>query len=359
MNPPFRVAIVGCGNISKHYAKTLKTHPQIELRGAFDVETSRSAELCASFGGTAYDSLDAVLQDAGVDAIINLTIHHAHAEVIQKCLEAGKHVHTEKPLAMTYDEAAALAALAERLGLRLSSSPIVFLGEAHQTAFRFIREGNLGELKIVYAEVNWGRIETWHPNPAPFYDVGVVFDVGVYPLTVLTALLGPVRRVHAYAENLHASRLTKSGEPFTPSYPDFVLAMVEFECGARCRLTANFFVGQDMSRQKGLEFHGTKGSLLMDSWFGFNAGLEYAPYGEAYRKLDLPENAYPGVDWGRCVVELADAIKENRPHRTGAFHAAHVIEIMEAINASFRSGTAQNVQSTFDIPDPIPEGTKV
>ena len=49
--------------------------------------------------------------------------------------------------------------------------------------------------RAAYAEVNWGRIESWHPAPQAFYEVGALFDVGVYPLTLLTALFGPARHV--------------------------------------------------------------------------------------------------------------------------------------------------------------------
>src|SRR6185295_17646095 len=131
------------------------------------------------------------------DIVINLTVHHAHYQVTKRALEAGKHVYSEKPLALTSSEARELVTLAASRGLRLGCSPSTFLGEAQQTAATVIRSGRLGPVRAVYAEVNWGRIETWHPAPAPFYDVGVLVDVGVYPLTLLTAFLGPARRVQA------------------------------------------------------------------------------------------------------------------------------------------------------------------
>src|SRR5206468_4141832 len=102
----------------------------------------------------------------------------------KRALEAGKHVYSEKPLALRVEEARELVELARRQGVRLGCSPSTFLGEAQQTAAAIIRSGRLGRVRAVYADVNWGRLETWHPAPESFHAVGVLFDVGVYPLTL-------------------------------------------------------------------------------------------------------------------------------------------------------------------------------
>src|SRR6478736_5174689 len=106
-----------------------------------------------------------------------------------RALEAGRHVYSEKPLALHPIEARTLVELARSRGLRLGCSPSTFLGEAQQTATALVRSGRLGTVRAIYAEVDWGRIETWHPAPAPFYDVGALFDVGVYPLTLATTMI--------------------------------------------------------------------------------------------------------------------------------------------------------------------------
>ena len=99
-------------------------------------------------------------------------------------------------MALAHDEAHELAELADRLGLRLSAAPATLLGEAQQTAWKHVRDGAIGNVRAVYAEANWGRIETWHPSPqGPCTPVGPLVDVGVYPLTILTAMFGPARVV--------------------------------------------------------------------------------------------------------------------------------------------------------------------
>lgn len=354
-NKTLRVGIAGCGNIAGPYAKTMKNYPQVELAGATDVLPGRAEQLTAEHGGRAYATLDEMLADPDIDLVVNLTIHHAHPAVITQCLNAGKHVHSEKPLAMNYADARQLVDLAQERGLRLSCSPITYMGEAQQTAWKVIRTGQLGKVRVVYCEVNWGRIEAWHPNPGPFYEVGALFDVGVYPLTLVTTFLAPARRVTAYGKVLHPDRVTKEGVPFHIDTPDWVVAAVELADGSVVRLTTNFYVGHH-GKQKGLEFHGDLGSLYLSSFQDFHAGVEFAEYAKPYEPVELVRPPFQGVDWGRSVAEIADAIAENRPQRSSGAQAAHVVEICSAISESLQSGRPVEVASSFSPPWPMEWG---
>jgi len=348
-------AVVGCGRIAQRYADTLKPYKQLKLAGAYDVMPERTAEFCAKNGGKAYSSLDELLADPTIEIILNLTIHQAHVEVIRKSLLAGKHIHTEKPIALTYPEAAELVQLAEEKGLRFGSSPIVFLGEAHQTAFKFIRSGKLGKIPVVFAEVNWGRIEQWHPNPVPFYQVGVLFDVAVYPLTVLTALFGPVRRVHAHGSVLLPHRKTIAGKTYHLDVPDYTLAHIEFVDGTLLRLTADFFVNEKNTNQKaGIEFHGELGSLILSNWISFDSEVKFGLFEQEMQPVPYLKEPYKGCEWAQSLVEMADAIDNNRPHRAQGAHAAHVIEIINAIQTSMRNdGAPVQLFSLFTPPEPM------
>ena len=345
------VAVVGCGNIAGRYGETLQAYDTIGIAGATDLDPGRSAEFVARFGGTAFPSLDAVLAEPGVDAVVNLTSHGAHAGVTARALEAGKHVHTEKPLADSYPEAQALVELAETHGVRLSCSPITFMGEAQETVWHAIVSGAIGVVRVVYAEVNWGRIERWHPRPAPFYAIGPLVDVGVYPLTILTAMFGPARSVTAYGRVVLPDRATGAGERFTVETPDFAVAAIELETGPLIRLTTSFYVGQH-SKQRGIEFHGDAGSLFLESWQEFDARVEIAEFGGSYEPMPPLRPAFRGTDWGRALAELGDAVATGRPHRPAAGHAAHVVEILDAITTSMAESRTVPVTSTFVPPAP-------
>ncbi|MBE2212582.1 MAG: Gfo/Idh/MocA family oxidoreductase [Opitutaceae bacterium] len=348
---PLRVAVAGCGNIAGTYGEQLAHHVTVRTVGAYDLDESRARAYEEKFGGRVYRSLDEMLGDPEVDAVVNLTIHHAHPEVITRCLEAGKHVHSEKPLAMTLDECTRLADLAEARGLRLSAAPVVWLGEAQQTLWRALRRGLIGAPRAVFAEVNWGRIESWHPNPAPFYEVGPVFDVAVYPITSLTTFFGPVRRVSSRGAVLLKDRRTKDGVSFTPPTPDYTVSTLEFDHGVQCRLTCNFYVGWH-TNQKGMEIHGDLGSLAVDTIYAFDSVVQHAEFGGAWRPLPLVRPPFPGCEFARGVIELADALHEGRPHRTTGRQAAHVVDVMASILESIRTEQVIEVRSSFPPPAP-------
>ena len=350
---PLGIGIVGTGNIAGGYARDILTHPEIRLVAATDVDPVRAAAFATANGCRAHASLEALLADHEVDIVVNLTVHHAHFEVTKRALEAGRHVYSEKPLALRTSEARELVDLAKARGLRLGCSPSTFLGEAQQTAAGLIRAGRLGPVRAIYAEVNWGRIETWHPAPAPFFDVGVLVDVGVYPLTLVTTMLGPARSVRAWGWDLEPDRVTQDGTPFRIGSPDLIVTAVELASGPVVRLTASFYVGRPAKAIGSLEFHGDAASLALSSFQDFDAAVEVGPYGGSFEPVDLVRPGFRGTAWARALAEMATAIREDRPHRASAEQAAHVVEILEAAATSMREGGRQIEIASKIIPPPL------
>ncbi len=346
------VGIIGCGNIAAPYAQHLLACPQIELVGVTDQVPERAEGCAAKFACKYYPSLSALLGDPAVELVINLTIHRAHKEVITSCLEAGKHVYSEKPLALRYQEARDLVGLAQRKGVRLGCAPFTYMGEAQQTAWKIIREGRLGNVRLVYAGACWGIIESWHPDPASYFKVGVLFDMGAYPLSYLTAIFGPARRVVAYGRTLLPERRTKDGATLHIDTPDIVVAMVELGSETVVRLTMSCYART--LEQDFVEFHGNRGSLYLSDVCDFRANVEFAEPRKPYTPVDLvkqPADFF--VDWGRAVSEMAESIIQGRPHRATGEHGAHVVEILCAIDEAMRSHEPVAVTSSFAPPAPM------
>lgn len=353
--PPLRVVVAGCGNIAGAYGEAMKRRPEIEILGATDLDATRARDWVAKWGGRAYASLAEVLADPQVEAVVNLTIQQAHVDVVTRCLEAGKHVHSEKPLAPTFAEAQRLVELANARGLRLSCAPVTWLGEAQQTAWKLIRDGKIGTPRVAYATVDWGRIEQWHPNPAPFYATGPVFDVAVYPISLLTAWFGPVRRVTAGGGILLPDRVTKTGQPFHIETEDWLAAVLDFESGLKARLTANFYVQNPSQPQATLDLHGDAGAINTE-WYAATAKVRWCPLGGVYRRMPLLRQS-PGtsawhVDWSAGVVGLWRGLRTGQPHPTTGAQAAHVVEVMESVHRSAREGRAITLASSFPQVEP-------
>jgi predicted dehydrogenase len=352
---PLGIGIVGTGNIAGQYATNSRTQPEIRLVGATDIDPARALAFAETHGCRAHATLDDLLADDAVDIVVNLTVHQAHFDVTKRALGAGRHVYSEKPLALRTDEARELVELARSKGVRLGCSPSVFLGEAQQTAATVVRSGRLGTVRAVYAEVNWGRIETWHPAPAPFFEVGALWDVGVYPLTLVTSMLGPARSVSAWGWDLKPDRVTTEGTPFRIGSPDLIVAAIRLEDGTIMRLTTSFYVGRPAKQIGSIEFHGDDASLALGNFQDFDATVEVGAFGETFEPVPLVRPAFHGVAWARGVAEMAAAIEAGRPHRASAEQAALVVEI---IGAAFRSmedgGRPIEVSSTFVPPALMP-----
>lgn len=348
---PLGIGMVGCGNIAGPYARSIALHDELRLVAVTDVDTARAGAFAVEHETQAHQSLEGLLADPAVDIVVNLTVHHAHYAVTKQALEAGRHVYSEKPMALEAAEAFELVQLARRQGVRLACAPSTFLGEAQQTAGAIIRGGGLGPVRVVYADVNWGRIETWHPAPVPFFDVGALVDVGVYPLTIATAFVGPAVAVEARGWDLLPDRTTVTGEPFRIGSPDFVLAAIELANGAVMRLTGTFYVGRPARQLGTLEFHGDDGSLALGNFQEFNTTVERGPFGGAYEPVPLVREPYQGVAWARGVADLARAIVEERPQRVTGDHAAHVVDILSAARQSMRERRRIEIASTFEPPE--------
>ncbi|MEM6331916.1 MAG: Gfo/Idh/MocA family oxidoreductase [Planctomycetota bacterium] len=354
MPSPIRAAIVGCGNIANRYAKQAKDYPAaVELAGFFDLDASRAQAFAEEFGGTAYPSLEALLADDAVDLVVNLTIHHVHFKTTTQMLEAGKHVYSEKPLALSADEAMKLVALAEAKGVTLAGAPMNFLGDAQQKTWKLIRDGAIGTPRLVYAEVNHGRIETWHPNPEPFYDVGPLWDVGVYPLTLATTFFGPVTRVVAAHQTVvYPNRTTKEGRDFTIEAPELTIAVLEIG-EIVVRLTTNFFVHSKNSHQgPRFEVHGETGSVVLGNFQNNDALVEHSAFNEDLAGEPWPEGTPGPQQFGRGLNEVCVALQEGRRPRVTGKQAAHVVEVLDTIAAVAKSHTPTAIKSTFDAVEP-------
>ncbi|HEU5361856.1 MAG TPA: Gfo/Idh/MocA family oxidoreductase [Gaiellaceae bacterium] len=349
-----KFGIVGCGNIATPYARSIAAADGVEVAAAVDALPGRAEALVAEFGGVAHASLEALLADEAVDAVVNLTAAVAHVDVTRAALEAGKHVHSEKPLALRHSDAQALVELADERGLLLSASPATLLGEAQQTFWRLVRDGAIGEVRVAYAEANWGRIERWHPTPLSILSVGAMGDVGVYPLAILTAIFGPVRAALGYTTMALAERVDRDGASFTIEVPDFTVALLEHETGLVSRVTASFYT--TAGYQRGIELQGDDGLLWLPTWLDAGSRLLLSPTGNAddYAEVEPLRPPYPGVDWSRPLVDLAAAVREGRRPRASGEHAAHLVEVLEAIERSNREGGRVAVRSSFPQPEPMP-----
>jgi predicted dehydrogenase len=327
-----KAVIIGCGNIAARYAADLRAAEVVDLVGFHDIDPERARRFAAEHSGEAFESLEAAIEAA--ELVLNLTIFESHYSVSHAALERSRHVYSEKPLALRLDEAVELARLAEANGVHLGAAPFTFLGESQDAAIEWLRSGKLGKVRLAYAEVNHGRIETWHPNPQPFYDVGPMLDVGVYPLTLLVVAFGEIRSLRALPSVIDDERVTLDGKSFQPGSPDYWLVEMVHVGGERVRLTVNFYVQGD----EGIVFHGDEGSLQLDSWFAPNSALWHIPYGGEPAPVPIDSSAPAEVDWSVGVGHFVAGIEAGEPSQLNSDLAVHIVAVLDAISRSGESG---------------------
>ena len=353
---PVRMVIVGCGMIAENgYQPRCQAYPHlIDLVGYCDQDSSRSEALAQKGGGKVYESLEEVLNDDQVEAIINLTIHKAHAPVSLAALKAGKHVHSEKPIALRTADANELVDTANSMGLKFTCAPSAMLGAVQQNVWKRIRDGEIGEVISAVGSFG-GRLEYWHPNADAFLgeNVGPFRDVAPYPLTAMTTMIGPVKRAHGFARVAVPQRMLhqgpRAGTKFTVTEKDHGFAVLEFENGAHGFIYHSFTIN---SHIPAYEIHGTNGGFSIQAHDDGRGIRKFTPQ-NGWQDEDSPPDAFTGLDWGKGIADLADAIRRDRPVYRSGDQARHVLEVCERILESSDKREPVDVVSRFSTPIPV------
>ncbi len=169
---PMRIGIVGCGAISGIYCENLSKASQTRIVAVADLITERAEAKASEFNIPKVLSTPELLTDPEVDIVINLTWPKAHYEVSKAALLAGKHTYSEKQLAITRQEGQELVDIAKQNGLRLGCAPDTVLGAGIQTCRELIDSGKLGTIVGAQGFMLGAGVETWHPNPPFYYQIG-------------------------------------------------------------------------------------------------------------------------------------------------------------------------------------------
>ena len=376
------IGFVGCGYVADYYMTTLKNHPELQLLGVYDINPERQQAFAKYHNVATYSSLEKILADDGLDIVVNLTNPDSHFDVSKRALEAGKHVYSEKPLAMDYDQAKALVELAQTKGLYLASAPCNFLSETAQTVWKAMRENVIGSVHLAYAELDGGLIphmpyEKWvSQSGAPWnardeFESGCTVEHAGYYLTWLTMLFGPAKSVTSFATVL----MPDKGIELTRETPDFTSGCIEFHSGVVARMTNSIIADHNHT----LTIFGDEGIITVeDGWYYHckvykkkrrmhtrlaEMPIIYDLLGYGPKKVTMLRNNNPNykrrgryqriMDYSRGLAEIAKAIKDQRKSRLSANHALHITEITLALQYPEKMGCPRQIESTFEPIEPM------
>ena len=370
------IAIVGCGYVADYYIATLRFHPELKLLGVMDRDAERAALFSRLQKVPAYPTLDAVLGDPKVEMVLNLTNPGAHYEISKVALLAGKHVYSEKPLAMQMDQATELVELAEARNLQLASAPCSLLGETAQTLWKLLREGTMGTVRDVYAEMDDGMVHRmpyrdWVSAsglPWPYkdeFEVGCTMEHAGYCLAWLAAWFGPALSVTSFASLQVPEKAL--GVRLDAGSPDFSVACIQFASGVVARVTCSIVAPHDHSLRivtdNGVlstrDFWDYRSPVYTQRMIKLRSRVLLNPLRRRHKLLRLTttkalRTGPATMDFVRGPAEVAAAIREQRPCRLSARFSLHINELVLAIHNSGQHSGTRRMTTTFDPIEPMP-----
>jgi predicted dehydrogenase len=340
------VGLIGSGNISTIYLTNLPTTPGVKVRAVADMKPEVAEAQGKKFGIEAMP-VDKLLARDDIQIVVNLTIPAAHGDVSLAALTAGKHVFSEKPLAVDVDLGRKVVAEADKRKLMVGCAPDTFLGAGGRLTRKLIDGGSVGKILTGTAFLMSHGMEHWHPDPEFFFKRGggPVLDVGVYYITALVNLLGPVARVQSatstgFPERIVTADSPKKGFRIKVETPTTCMALLEFAAGAQLTFVATWDVWKHTHPP--IELYGTEGTIRVPDPNFYGGVVETSKQGGDWEKHDAGGMPLGKPNWpadgprhanyrALGVADMVQAHRSKRSHHASGKLALHVLEVMEAV----------------------------
>ena len=357
-----KTGVIGAGAISDIYLTNLRNTFDCFDLVCVAANHIESAQKKAEESGIRACTVDDMLKDESIELVIILTPVGSHEEITRKALLAGKHVYTEKTITDSFPSARELCALAEEKGLLLGSAPDTFLGSSLQSARRAIDEGILGDITGFTATINRNNdflLSAFPIGRAP--GAGICMDFGVYYITALVSLLGPVSETAAFVRAPYPKH--RNILPDSPEYGQWFDSPNESEVSAILRLqsgvTGTIHLNGDSNRieQANFVILGTAGMLYLTDPNLFGGTVRFFP-----NRMDVdapnppemlrPGNLYSGNERGLGASEMAEALLSGRTDfRTSKELGLHVLEVLQGMLKSGEDRSFRTMTTGCGIPE--------
>lgn len=282
-----RIGLIGCGSVSGVYLPHLTKSPYVEVVSVCDIKAERAKARSEEFHiPYQYPHIDKMLEGADFDLMVNTADMQEHGRLNKLAILKGKHIWSEKPLANSYKEGFELLQLSKKQGVKIWGAPAVVNSPQFAFMAKQINAGTLG--KVAAAHAHYGHLgPTWS---AFFYEDlgGSLPDLGVYNLTTLSGLLGPVVSVVAMTNILTPDRTVDDKGKIKVVAEDNSSVLMEHASGAISNVMCgfNYFdpyghqgTGQDKPT---ISIIGTKGAMHL-------IGYDWSPFAVEMATIDHEE----------------------------------------------------------------------
>ena len=281
-----------------------------------------------------------ILHDKEIDVVLILTSMNEHASITKEAIQNKKHVLVEKPMATNMKDLRELFLLAKKSKTFLVAAPFVILSPTFQAIHQELYKNTIGNISLARARYGWSG-----PNWGEWYyktGGGPLFDLGVYNITTLTGLLGPVKNITAKSSISKPFRKI-NGKKIKVMTDDNFQILLEFQNKCLAVVTTGFTMQQYSS--PAIELYGSDGTIQMlgDDW----DPKAYEIWNNKRSSWELFKTPYANWPWASGFTHLIDCIINNKKPMINLDHAYHVNEIMIKIYESSQKKNTISIKSSF------------
>jgi predicted dehydrogenase len=358
---PVKTAVVGCGMISDAYLSTMINKFNIlDVVGCSNRNMEKAYAKAKQYGIKAM-TMEEILADSSIEIAVNLTPVPAHYGLIRQLLAGGKNVYTEKVLTVNMNEACELMALAKDKNLYLGAAPDTFLGSAIQTARYIVESGMIGDISSFSCSLSRdgdiiSRAFPFTTDPGG----GIGFDIGIYYLTALLSILGPVEEVSGVVKTRNRHReeysLDKFGTTFEIQSENLMAGWMQFANGAIGNILFDANSAFTPLESPRMIVYGTKGLMYMADPDRFGGEVKVILKGNFEPFVLQQSHAYRDECRGLGVAEMAWSMRLGRKHRANAEMAYHALEVLHGMVKSSQTRANIKIESSFEKPRALPRG---
>ena len=287
-----------------------------------------------------YNDYKKILNDKEIDVVLILTSINEHASIAKEALLNKKHVLVEKPMATNMKDLKELLLLAKKSKNFLVAAPFVILSPTFQAIKKELNKNTIGNVSLARARYGWSGPDwgEWYYKTGG----GPLFDLGVYNITTLTGLLGPVKNIIAKSSVSKLFRKVNRKKIKVMTDDNFQI-LLEFKNKCLAVVTTGFTMQQYSS--PAIELYGSDGTIQMlgDDW----EPKAYEVWNNKRSSWELFKTPYANWPWTSGFTHLIDCIINKKKPMINLDHAYHVNEIMIKIYESSQKNKQISINSTF------------